>query len=438
MSVVGARGAEGWLLLWTWLSRVWILRASMSRVWMSLAWVLRTWVLRVWIVQAWVVAALWVGRGGGAAIKIPKLADLLDPEWDDAPRAGPMLTVVVPALNEEANVALCLESLLAQEYKSLRIIAVDDRSSDKTGAVMDGLAARYPERLRVMHVRELPPGWLGKTHAMAGAANSAPGTESEYLLFTDADVVFRADAIRRSMAYAVASRADHLVTAPTLVLKRWDEAALIGFFEVCAMWASRPWKIADPKAKHDVVGVGAFNLMRREAYEQVGGFEALRMEIIEDMGMGRRLKQAGMRQRVAFGKDLVQVHWAASAMGIVEVLTKNMFAAFRFQIVLLLGACGGLVAFFVLPPVSLLAGLAFPQLFLPGFIAAVSVMLAYRALRRHSGIPVWYAALSPFAAILLAYALLRSMVKTLRQRGVWWRGTFYPLNELRRHVAPLR
>jgi cellulose synthase/poly-beta-1,6-N-acetylglucosamine synthase-like glycosyltransferase len=410
-------GAGGWLLFWNW-------------------------ALRLWVVEAWIVAALWVWRSVGAAIGLPKVANLLDAQWDDAPATGPMLTVVVPALNEEASVAECLESLLAQDYESLRIVAVDDRSTDGTGAVMDGLAAaRYPERLQVLHVRELPVGWLGKTHAMTMAAResnreSTSESRSEYLLFTDADIVFRADALRRSMAYAVASRADHLVTAPTLVLKRWDEAALIGFFEVCAMWASRPWKISDAKAKRDSVGVGAFNLMRREAYEQVGGFEALRMEIIEDIGMGRRVKRAGLRQRVAFGKDLVRVHWAPGAMGVVDVLTKNMFAAFQFQIVLLLGACGLLAGFFVLPPISVMAGLAWPELLLAGLIAVGSVVVAYRALGRYSGISAWYAVLSPFAATLLMYALLRSMVKTLRQGGVWWRGTLYPLKELRKHVAP--
>jgi GT2 family glycosyltransferase len=400
------------------------------------------WVPRVWVVEAWIVAALWLWRGVGAAIGLPRVANLLDAQWDDAPATGPMLTVVVPALNEEANVAECLESLLRQDYESLRIVAVDDRSTDGTGAVMDGLAAHCPERLRVIHINELPAGWLGKTHAMAMAAResnreSTSESRSEYLLFTDADIVFRVDALRRSMAYAVASRADHLVTAPTLVLKRWDEAALIGFFEVCAMWASRPWKIADAKAKRDSVGVGAFNLMRREAYEQVGGFEALRMEIIEDVGMGRRVKRAGLRQRVAFGKDLVRVYWAPGAMGVVEVLTKNMFAAFRFQILLLLGACSALAGFFVLPAVAVLAGVAWPELLLPGLIVVGSVAVTYRALARYSGISAWYAVLSPFAAMLLAFALLRSMVKTVRQGGVLWRGTLYPLKELRKHVGPL-
>jgi hypothetical protein len=294
---------------------------------------------------------------------------------------------------------------------------------------MDSFADRYPDRVKVIHVTDLPAGWLGKTHAMALAARES---ESAYLLFTDADIVFRPDALRRSMMYAVASEADHLVTLPTLVLKRWDEAALLSFFQVCALWASRPWKVADPSAKRDAVGVGAFNLLRREAYEQVGGFEALRMEIIEDLGIARRVKRAGLRQRVAFGKGLVSVHWAPGALGVVKVLTKNIFSAFQFQIPLLLLACGWLIAFCVLPVVVIVPGLV-----LPALLTAVGTTVVYTGLRRHSGISAWNAALAPFAALLLIYALLRSMVATLRQGGVVWRGTFYPLAELRKHVAPM-
>jgi glycosyltransferase involved in cell wall biosynthesis len=388
--------------------------------------------LRVWVVQAWIVAGLWVWKSLEAAIGLPKVSDLAQPKWDKSAATGPALTVIVPALNEVENIAACLESLLAQEYQPLRILAVDDRSTDGTGDIMDAIAARHPDRLKVLHVTELPDGWLGKTHAMASAARDAASEGAEYLLFTDADIVFRSDALRRSMAYAVASDADHLVTLPTLVLKRWDEAALLGFFQVCAMWASRPWRVADPKAKRDAVGVGAFNLLRREAYEQVGGFEALRMAIVEDVGMARRVKAAGLRQRVAFGRDLVRVHWATGAFGVVNVLTKNMFSAFGFRIPVLLGACVWLLGFCVIP-----AAVFAPALLLPAILTAASITWIYRALRKHSGISAWNAALVPFAALLLIYALLRSMVATLRQGGVMWRGTFYPLAELRKHAAPL-
>lgn len=392
------------------------------------------WIVRLWVIQAWAVALLWSWRGVEAAFGLPKVPDLLRSEFDSATVTGPSLTVVVPALNEEAKIAACLESLIAQDYKSLRILAVNDRSTDGTGAVMDTLAERYPERLSVLHVAELPAGWLGKTHAMALAARAS---SSDYLLFTDADILFREDALRRSIGFAVSCGADHLVTVPTLIIERWDEAALLGFFQVCALWAARPWKVADARAKRDAVGVGAFNLLRRLAYEEVGGFEALRMEVVEDLGIARRIKRAGLKQRIAFGRGLVCVHWASGAAGIVGVLTKNMFSAFGFRIPLLLAACGWLLGFCILPAVGLAVSWWSPALLLPGLLTGTAMVVAYRALRSYSGIPARNVLLAPLAALLLIYTLLRSMSTTLKQGGVIWRGTFYSLKELRKQAAPL-
>jgi glycosyltransferase involved in cell wall biosynthesis len=385
-------------------------------------------VLDVWVALAWIVAAAWAWKASEVWVGLPKVPDLLAAEWDEAPATGPSLTVIVPALNEAKDVGDCLNSLLTQEYAPIRILAVNDRSTDATGAVMDSIAALHPGRIEVLHIKELPDGWLGKTHAMALAASMS---ESDFLLFTDADVFFRPDALRRSMAYAVASKADHLVTMPTLVIKRWDEAALLSFFQVGAMWASRPWKVADPKAKRDAIGVGAFNLMRRDAYVRAGGFEALRMEIIEDLGMARRIKSLGMRQRIVYGLGLVSVHWAPGALGVVKTVTKNIFSAFRFRVSLLFGACIWIFFFYVLPVIVITPRLAVPALITAGAIAAT-----YVATRRQSGISAWNALLAPFAALLMIYTLLHSMLTTLRQGGVVWRGTFYPLAELKKHVAP--
>ena len=131
------------------------------------------------------------------------------------------------------------------------------------------------ERLRVIHHRELPAGWLGKTHAMWTAANQAKG---EWLLFTDADVLFKPDSVRRAMAYAEAERADHIVVFPQMIMKRPGEFMMIAFFQTMFVFGHRPWKVADPKSK-DHMGVGAFNLIRRSSYESVGSYEALRMEV---------------------------------------------------------------------------------------------------------------------------------------------------------------
>ena len=384
-------------------------------------------------VVAWVVGVGWLSRCVGAWRGLPRVSNLLLEEHDRWPEGSPTLTVIVPARNEEKDVRACVESLLAQDYMdsgALRVIAIDDRSTDETGSILDEMALANTNRLTVLHVRELPADWLGKTHAMALAAREAT---TEYLLFTDADILFAPSALRRALVYAEASRADHLVVMPTTISKRWDEAALLSFVQIFQVWGPRPWKVADARTK-DAIGVGAFNLMRRSAYEQIGGFEGLRMQIVEDISLARTVKKAGLRQRIAFGRGLVSVHWAAGVAGLSNVMTKNFFAALNFNLVFVFGGCSLLLVFAVLPFV----GLFVPAFTLPCAVAVLSIAWAYWMIGRTSGLSGWNAMLAPFAASVFLFSLLRSTVVTLRQGGVVWRGTFYPLAKLKEHVLPLR
>ncbi|HEX4651022.1 MAG TPA: glycosyltransferase family 2 protein [Granulicella sp.] len=387
--------------------------------------------LKVIQVVAWLVAFFWIYQAFGVLRGLPRVPDLLQLPNPPIDPAAPSLTVIVPACNEANDIAACLESLLAQDYPNLEILAVNDRSTDQTGAIMDALAAQHPRRLRVLHVTDLPAGWLGKTHAMALAARH---TAADLLLFTDADVLFAPDALRRSVAYLTASRGDHLVTMPTLIIRRWDEAAVLGFLQLSALLAARPWRVPDPTSQRDAIGVGAFNLLKRSAYLQVGGFEALRMEVVEDLALARRLKRAGLAPRLAFGRNLVNVHWASGALGLVRVMTKNVFSALNFSIISVLIACGGLLVCSVLP----FTGIFLPHLRLPALIVLLAIVPQYRILGRQSGISAWNALLMPFGAFLLVIVLLRSMVTTLAQGGIVWRGTFYPLAELRKNAASLK
>ena len=381
-------------------------------------------------VLAWVIALTWLLKTVGAARGLPTIPDLLLPQNNLAPADSPSITVIVPARDEAADIGATLQSLLAQDYANLHIIAIDDRSTDETGNIIDQLAQQNPEKLRALHVAELPLGWLGKTHAMALAAAQA---STDYLLFTDADVIFHPAAIRLSLASAVATNADHHVTIPTTIIRRWDEAAILGFFQIFAFWGARPWRVADPKSMRDAIGIGAFNLLRRTAYLEIGGFESLRMEIVEDIGLARRIKRAGLAQRVAFGRGLVSIHWASGASGLVNVMTKNLWAAFHFYVWLALLGCIWLLIFCVAP----VAGLIFPFTRIACIVALFAVGWAYRLMSRHSGISAWNALFFPFGALVFIFALLRSMVFTLKQGGVIWRGTFYSLAELRKNAAPL-
>jgi GT2 family glycosyltransferase len=343
--------------------------------------------------------------------------------------------VVVPARDEAEDIAACLMSLLAQDYRNLHIVAIDDRSGDGTGAIMDELAAREPQRLSVLHVAKLPEGWLGKTHALAmGAQRAIAIYQPDYLLFTDADVMFQPQAVRRALAQAVTTEADHFVLVPTPILRTVGEAALLGFLQVMGLWAARSWRVADAKAKRDAIGIGSFNLLRTSAYLSLGGFEALRMQIVEDVTLARRVKEFGLRQRIAFAPGMVSLHWAAGAMGVVKGMTKNLFAVFAFRPAVLLGACVWFAVFCLGP----FMGLGFSATRLPALVTLAAIAVLYRLVRRMGGIPVWTALAFPFSAVLILYSMVRSMVVTLRAGGVTWRGTFYSLAELRRNVERLR
>jgi GT2 family glycosyltransferase len=383
------------------------------------------------VATAWLIAFAWLYKLLEAASGLPRVPNLLEPPFDVLPLDSPSLTVIVPARNEAADIAACLESLIRQDCPNLRIIGVDDRSTDETGAIMDALAEVRGDRLEAVHLKALPAGWLGKTHALATGARQAIATHnSNYLLFTDGDIVFQGDAIRRALALALVTRADHLVVLPTTVVKTRGEGMLLSFLQVTALWAVRTWRVADPKAKRDAVGVGAFNLISTSAYEQLGGFEATPMEILEDLYLGRRIKEAGLRQRVATAPGAVSVHWAPGLFGILNGMTKNIFAVFRFRPVLLIVAAAGMVLGCVAP----VGFLAFGATRIAGVVALGSVAGLYTLSGRTSRISAWYSVLFPMAALLVAYSMLRSMLITVLRGGVSWRGTWYPLADLLKYA----
>ena len=384
----------------------------------------------LWIAGC-ILALAWFSRIAEAALGVPSIADISKPHWDRQPSNHPRVSIIVPACNEEEDIEQGLSGLLALDYDHYEVIAVNDRSTDHTGEIMDRVAASPAAhgRLRVVHVAELPPGWLGKTHAMWSAGLQAGG---DWLLFTDADVLFKPEVLRRALAYAESENADHVVVFPRIIMKRPGEKMMIAFFQTLFTFGHRPWRVADPDTK-DHMGVGAFNLVRRTAYEAVGTYKALRMEVLDDMKLGKVLKNARFRQRNVFGDDLISVRWAKGAMGVVDNLTKNFFAVLSFQWWRTVASVFGL--FFLNLGPFLGIWLAHGWARVPYVVALGSMFLIYLGMSFKSSIPPYYFLLHPISTMMFEYTLIRSMVLTLRNDGVTWRGTKYPLEELRKGVV---
>jgi glycosyltransferase involved in cell wall biosynthesis len=384
-------------------------------------------VIYLYWIAGLILALAWLSRIVDAALGMPSVADISTSPWDRKPPDPPRISIIVPARNEEEHVGEALTRLLRLDYENYEVIAVNDRSTDRTGQIMDQIAstpAAYG-RLRVIHVSDLPARWLGKAHAMWTAAR---GSSADWLLFTDADVLFRPDSLRRAIAYAEADRADHLVLFPHMIMKTVGERMMIAFFQALFVFGHRPWKVADPRTK-DTMGVGAFNLVRRTVYEQVGTYERLRMEVLDDMKLGKVIKQAGFAQRCAFGDDLISIHWARGAMGVIHNVTKNFYAVLSFQWWRALASSFGLAFLNLLPFVGLCLVGGWARL--PYAVAVLSMFSIYVGMSRRSSIPPYYFILHPVSSAMFVYAVLYSMFVTVRRGGVAWRGTFYRLEDLK-------
>lgn len=375
-------------------------------------------VLFGFIASFWIFHGLRVALG---AMRLPWLKDFPPADAAECPR----ISLIFAARDEEEKLPAALATLAAIDYPHLEILAVDDRSTDSTGRFLDDFASRH-NRLKAVHVSELPPGWLGKPHALQTAYQASNG---EWLLFTDADVRFAPDCLRRAMAMVQKLKLDHLTLMGDVEMHGFWETVLISFFGLGFYLAVNP---ADaPKARSRCfVGIGAFQLVRRSAYEASGAHRRLAMEVVDDMKLGKIVKQSGFRSGAGVAQDAVAVRWHSGASNIIRGVTKNFFAVASYRVSLVAALVAGVLLMNVLPFAGIVLG--------HGPIRILSIVSVLVAVGFHAGVamvmrasPI-YALTHPIGALLLCYMLLRSTVVTLKHGGVTWRGTFYPLAELRR------
>jgi len=334
----------------------------------------------------------------------------------------PTVAVIIAVRNEEDDLEKALQSVCNLNYKNYRIVVVNDRSTDRTAEILEGFKIRYPQ-LAVVTITSLPDGWLGKNNALyQGYLNST----EEWMLFTDADIVFHPDSLGRAMSYAVGQQLDHLPIFPEMVSRSAVLNSVLATFSIMLMIHLKPWDAKKPKSKA-FAGIGAFNLVRRSAYEKMGTHARIKLRPDDDLQLGLQMKSAGLRQDVLAAKGYICLEWYTSLSAFGNGLLKNSFAMADYQ---LSKAIGDVIVILVS------VALPMPVMFIFG--STVIRLMACAMLLFHVIYMVvvppnkwWYALMIPFAGFFMAYIFLKAVILTTRQGGIYWRDSFYPLKMLR-------
>ncbi|MBU1640426.1 MAG: glycosyltransferase family 2 protein [Proteobacteria bacterium] len=343
---------------------------------------------------------------------------------------APYVSIIVPALNEETSIVEAMESLITLDYEHFEIIAINDRSTDQTGPLLDQFA-RLHSKIHVLHISELPSDWLGKQHALQEGADRAKG---DLLLFTDADVTFAPSTLKRAIRRMQDTNLDHLTLLFGVVLSGSLLNMVVIEFGVNLACFLKPWKASDPKSVHSI-GIGAFNLVRREAYEKIGGHREIAMSPIDDVLLGVLLKTEGFRQECLRGSQFVTVPWYHSLQEMIQGLEKNSFAALDYSMAKVAAASIFIIIVGIWPywAVALTSG---PTRVINACIIGCSILL-FGSAAHVADIPKRHLLWLPVSPYIRLYTLWRAVGITLHQGGITWRGTFYPLPKLKARHIPI-
>jgi chlorobactene glucosyltransferase len=348
------------------------------------------------------------------------------------PEDAPLISVCIPARNEERNIGRCVMALLAQTYPNFEIIVLDDRSTDATPKILRRFALQN-DIIEVLYGSDLPPGWAGKPYALTQAAATAHG---EWLCFVDADTFVTPDALAAVYAKAIETKADLFTIMTHQIMGSFWERAVLPLVMLALSVGFSPRKVNDSNRK-DAIANGQFIFIKRTVYEAVGGHTAIKGSIVEDKDMAVLVKGKGFRLIVADGRKVASTRMYTSLSEMWEGWTKNIYLGLRDDRgLLLLGVFGAFLAFTaaLLLPAWVIWGLVLVVAGsgLEGSVVLVEALVLWGYLifwrilaSRGMGIPGWYALTIPVGAGVFAAMMLTSAWNVLSGKGVTWKGRTY-------------
>ncbi len=372
---------------------------------------------------AMLAAGFWVPAGIWLMSKRHALTVLASVPVEDG-HLLPAVSIVIPARNEERNLEQALDSVLALDYPDVEIIVVNDRSIDRTGAILEKMAERDP-RLNVVIIESLPVGWIGKPYALHMGAQQARG---EYILFTDADIVFHPLALRKAMTHVQAHGFDNVTVIPQGTMSGVFLRTLSATFGLFIFILFKPWKARDPRSRC-YMGVGAFNLICTPAYWAIDGHQPVALRPDDDLKFGKLVKEHGYSQDVLNGTGMIGVEWYRSVGELIDGLMKNMFAGMEYRVSLVIVATLAALVMHIWPWIGVWVTDGWPQACYA--VTVVMMVGSFGVVMAPFGVKFRHGLLLPLTIGLLVYIQCRAAALALWRGGIVWRGTFYELRQLK-------
>jgi glycosyltransferase involved in cell wall biosynthesis len=338
----------------------------------------------------------------------------------------PKISLIVPACNEESTIGPALQSLLKTEYPNLELIVVNDRSTDRTGSIITELCSKN-SKVQVVTVESLPEGWIGKVHAQYQGFKQATG---EWILFSDADVHFGKDTLKKAVTHCEQNHVEFLTLIPQILAYGfWIQVCITQFLSSGSLAVDLK-KIRNVKRK-DAIGCGAFNFVKRSAYEKTPGLEWLKMEVIDDGGFGFMMKDSGARCELVSGLNEVKIEWYPTVTSYIRGLEKNAFSIFQYNFMILLVftffICHWLSGIYIIPFVHSSAASLIVL-----FLSFVIYQFANaKMMKKSSSFPMYVVLCLPLAKLLSFIAVWRGALLCSWRGGIYWRQTFYRTQDLK-------
>lgn len=367
-------------------------------------------------VLAWIVLAAWLLTLLNTILNLLLVRRLRS----EGPADGPLISIVIPARNEELTIEQTVRAMLAQSYRNLELIVVNDRSTDTTGQILDAIASEG--RLKVIHGEEPPAGWLGKPWALHEGSLAARG---EALLFVDADIIYSPSAVAAATDAFRSSGASMATFFPRFEMRGFWENVAMPQLTMTGLSFIPVWLSNRTVLRRLGIGGGTGNMIARRDYEAIGGHEALRNAVIDDVGLARLVRGTGRRSVVFRADDLISVRMYRGAREIVEGFTKNIFHVFGSYFGSILFVVLGIV-FHVWPYFAALNG---DRL---SITTVIVITITRIVLFTSAGYPPIYALFAhPLMVLFWTWISLRSMWFTGVRKRVAWRGRTYDARDTR-------